>query len=199
MPVLPDGWEKDAPYLVKLLEGQYGKLWVVHRLDKITSGVMVFARTTDAHRVLSMQFEQHEAQKVYHAIVAGVPEWDQHIAHHPLRVDVGHRHRTVVDNRKGKSSETLFRVMERYQGFCLMEAVPGSGRTHQIRVHAYAIGLSLLGDMLYSGPSTDLIARPALHAQSLSFMHPTTGEGVSFTATYPEDFKYALEKLRAGH
>jgi len=199
MPVLPDGWEKDAPYLVKLLEGQYGKLWVVHRLDKITSGVMVFARTTDAHRALSMQFEQHEAQKVYHAIVAGEPEWDQHIAHHPLRVDVGHRHRTVVDNRKGKSSETLFRVMERYQGFCLMEAVPGSGRTHQIRVHAYAIGFPLLGDMLYSGPSTDLIARPPLHAQSLTFMHPTTGEGVSFTATYPEDFKYALEKLRAGH
>jgi len=198
MPVLPDGWEKDAPYLVKLLEEQYGKAWVVHRLDKITSGVMVFARTAEAHRALNMQFEQHEAQKVYHAIVVGVPEWDQHTARHLLRVDVGHSHRTVVDHSKGKSSETAFRVLERFSGTSLLEAVPGTGRTHQIRVHAYAIGFPLLGDTLYSAPATDCIARTALHAQSLTFTHPATGERVAFTAPYPDDFQSALEKLRVG-
>jgi RluA family pseudouridine synthase len=198
MPVLPDGWEKDAPYLVRLLEEQYGKPWVVHRLDKITSGVMVFARTAEAHRVLNMQFEQHEAKKVYHAIVAGVPEWDQYTARHPLRADVGHSHRTVVDFSKGKSAETAFRVLERYQGFSLLEAIPASGRTHQIRVHAFTIGFSLLGDTLYSAPATDLITRPALHAQSLTFTHPASGERITFSAPYPDDFQSALEKLRAG-
>jgi 23S rRNA-/tRNA-specific pseudouridylate synthase len=132
MPVLPDGWEKDAPYLVKLLEAESGRLWIVHRLDKVTSGVMVFARTAEAHRALSMQFEQHEAQKVYHAIAVGEPGWEQHTARHSLRVDVGHSHRTVVDHSKGKPSETAFRLLERYRGFSLLEAVPGNGRTHQI-------------------------------------------------------------------
>jgi RluA family pseudouridine synthase len=197
-PVLPDGWEKDAPYLVKLLTEQFGKLWVVHRLDKITSGVMVFARTAEAHRALNIQFEQHEAQKVYHAIVMGVPEWEQHTARHPLRVNVGHRHRTVVDQSKGKSSETAFRVLELYQGFSLLEAIPGTGRTHQIRVHAYAIGFPLLGDTLYSAPASDIISRPALHSQLLTFAHPASGEGVLFTAPFPDDFQTALEKLRAG-
>ncbi len=197
MSVLPDGWEKQAPYLVKLLEEEYGKLWVVHRLDKITSGVMAFARTAEAHRGLNMQFERHEAQKVYHAIVVGTPEWNQHTARHPLRVDVGHSHRTVVDQSKGKSSETAFRLLERYKGFSLLEAVPSTGRTHQVRVHAFALGFPLLGDTLYSAPATDLIARPALHARSLTFRHPASGEHVLFTAPTPEDFQAALEKLIA--
>ncbi len=196
--VLPDGWEKDAPYLFKLLEEQFGRLWVVHRLDKVTSGVMIFARTASAHRALSLQFEQHEAQKVYHAIVVGVPEWDRHLARHPLRVDVGHSHRTVVDPSKGKSSETTFGVLERFTGYSLLEAIPATGRTHQIRVHAYALGFPLLGDRLYSAPATDLIARPTLHAQSLTFTHPTRGDRVSFSAPYPDDFEATLNKLRAG-
>jgi len=198
MPVLPDGWEKDAPYLVKVLKEQYVNIWVVHRLDKITSGVMVFSRTAEMHRALSIQFEQHEVEKVYHAIVIGVPDWDEHTARHPLLVDVGHNHRTVVDPRKGKPSETTFRVLERYILTSLLEAVPGTGRTHQIRVHASALGFPLLGDSLYGAPKMDLIARPALHAHSLTFTHPITGERLPLSAPYPEDFQNALEKLRAG-
>jgi len=198
MPVLPDGWEKDAIYLVKLLKEQYGRLWIVHRLDKITSGVMVFARTAEVHRALNIQFEKHEVRKVYHAIVTGEPEWEVHTAQHPLRVDVGHSHRTMVDYSKGKSSETVFRLLERITGYSLLEAIPATGRTHQIRVHVYAIGFPMLGDWLYSAPPTDLIARPALHANSLTFTHPSTGESVTFTVPYPDDFQSVLEKIRAG-
>ena len=83
LPVLPDGWEKDAPYLVKMLEEEFGKLFIIHRLDKITSGVMVFARDAETHRSLNMQFEKHEAQKVYHAIVEGNPKWNEKITKFP--------------------------------------------------------------------------------------------------------------------
>jgi RluA family pseudouridine synthase len=196
IPVLPDGWEKDAPYLVKLLEEQYGKLWVVHRLDKITSGVMVFARSAEAHRSLSMQFEAHETKKNYHAIVVGSPKWEKHIARHRLRVDVGHKHRTLVDNSSGKPSETFFRILERYDGYCLVEAIPATGRTHQVRAHASALGFPLLGDSLYGAEETKLIDRPALHAHSLTFRHPATQEALTFSAPTPADFQKALNELR---
>src|SRR5512143_1942150 len=85
--VLPDGWEKDSEYLVKMLEEKYGKIFIVHRLDKITSGVMVFARDAETHRVLNIQFENHEAQKTYHTIVEGNPKWEEKVARHPLRAN----------------------------------------------------------------------------------------------------------------
>jgi RluA family pseudouridine synthase len=195
LPVLPDGWEKDAPYLVKMLEEQFDKIFIVHRLDKTTSGVMVFARTAEAHRALSMQFEGHEADKVYHAIVEGNPNWNEKVAKFPLRANVGKKHRTSVDDKRGKPSETRFRVLKRYQAWALVEAKPMTGRTHQVRVHAYALGHPLLGDVLYSASETDLIARPALHAYSLTITHPTTGERLTFKAEQPDDFVSALEHL----
>lgn len=194
--VLPEGWEKDAPYLVRMLEEKYEKIWVVHRIDKITSGVIVFALTAEAHRSLNIQFEKHEVEKVYHALVNGVPKWEEKITKFPLRVNVGHKHRTMVDNRNGVRSETRFKLLERYQASALVEASPMTGRTHQIRVHAYALGHPLLGDILYSAPETDLIARPALHAYSLTLRHPETGKSLTFQADYPNDFMNALRLLR---
>ena len=203
LPVLPEGWDKDAPYLVKLLEEEHGKIWVVHRLDKFTSGVMIFARTAEAHRALNIQFDKHETEKIYHAIAVGVPVWKEKTAKHPLRVNVGHKHRTMVDNKNGKHSETRFKILKRYQSNVLLEARPMTGRTHQIRVHAYALGYPLLGDILYSASEslpanigeTVLIARPALHAYSLAFMHPESGKQLSFTAPYPDDFRNTLKHL----
>src|SRR5919109_3678112 len=113
--VLPDGWEKDSEYLVKKLEEQFGRIFIVHRLDKITSGVMVFARNAETHRALNIQFENREAQKTYHTIVEGNPKWEEKVAKHPLRANVGHKHRTMVDDKKGKPSETRFRVIKRYE------------------------------------------------------------------------------------
>jgi RluA family pseudouridine synthase len=195
LPVLPDGWEPDAPYLVKMLEEELGKIFVVHRLDKFTSGVMVFAKTAEAHRSLNIQFEKHTIEKIYHAITVGTPPWDEKTTKFPLRANVGHKHRTMVDNRNGLRSETRLKVLKRGQANVLLEAMPMTGRTHQIRVHAYALGYPLLGDVLYSAPETDLIARPALHAFSLTFTHPETNERVSFTAPYPPDFESALNKM----
>jgi 23S rRNA-/tRNA-specific pseudouridylate synthase len=118
-------------------------------------------------------------------------------ARHPLRINVGHTHRTIVDHAKGKPSETTFRVLKRFNGYALLAAIPATGRTHQVRVHAFALGLPLLADTLYSAPRTDLIPRPALHARDLVFIHPVSGEQVSFSAPYPEDFILALKKIGA--
>lgn len=196
LPVQPEGWDKDAPFLVKLLEEQFGRVWVVHRIDKVTSGIVLFALTAPAHRALSIQFEKHEVNKVYHALVNGVPEWQEKVTKFPLRVNVGHRHRTVVDDRGGVRSETRFRLLERYQAGALVEASPVTGRTHQIRVHASAMGHPLLGDILYYAPQTEVIARPALHAYSLVIIHPETGKSLRVQADYPEDFHDALRNLK---
>jgi tRNA pseudouridine32 synthase / 23S rRNA pseudouridine746 synthase len=196
LPVLPDGWEENAPYLQQQVEAQFGPVWVVHRLDKVTSGVILFARSSDSHRYLNQQFEDRLVKKVYHAIVNGAPIWDDHTARHPLRINVGHSHRTMVDHRHGKPSQTHFHVLERFSDASLLEAFPATGRTHQVRVHAFALGMPLVGDVLYSAPPTDLIARPALHALSLSLAHPLSGEIMTFSADYPDDFKRALKILR---
>ncbi len=204
LPVLPDGWEPGAPYLLKMLEMQFASptvgtgqgIWVVHRLDKITSGVMVFALNADAHRSLSLQFEHHETHKVYHALVQGNPKWDEHTARHPLRVNVGHKHRTAIDHNKGKPSVTHFRVLERFASAALVEATPETGRTHQVRAHASALGYPLLADILYGADKSAVIQRPALHAFSLQFKHPASGEIVDFQAPYPADFSAALRSLK---
>ena len=195
LPVLPDGWEKDAPYLLQMLEADHSKLWVVHRLDKFTSGVMVFARDAESHRALNTQFENREVEKVYHAIVEGNPKWDEKVTKFPLRANVGNKHRTAVDNKNGKPSETQFRILKRYQESALVEAKPLTGRTHQIRVHAYALGNPLLGDILYGAQETNVISRPALHAHALTLTHPTTNNRITFAAERPDDFATALKLL----
>ena len=205
--VQPGGWGAAEPSLRKALEENFGRLWVVHRLDKETSGVLVLARSAEAHRHLNHQFEQRQVHKVYHALVRGLPAWDEHEVNLPLRSDIGHRHRTAVDERHGKPSRTRVRVLERYQAAAapasLVEAQPFSGRTHQIRAHLAALGLSVLGDNLYGEPGRAEIATEAsqwrlmLHAWSLVFHHPTDGRELQVQAPYPPDFTERLASLRA--
>jgi RluA family pseudouridine synthase len=196
--VLTEGWDRGAPYLVNMLEQRYSKVWVVHRLDKNTSGVMVFALTAEAHRNLNLQFERHQVEKKYHAILTGSPPWERKTTRFPLRVNVGHQHRTVVDNRSGVRAETRFELLRRFGDCALVEAQPLTGRTHQIRVHAYALGHPLLGDTLYSAPPTQRIARPALHALSIRFAHPESGKTLTYSAPYPADLDQALKFIEAG-
>jgi RluA family pseudouridine synthase len=160
---------------------------------------MVFARDADTHRALNLQFEKHEAQKTYHAIVERNPKWEEKVARHPLRSNVGHKHRTMVDDKNGKPSETHFRVIKRHRESALIEAKPMTGRTHQIRVHAYALGHPLVEDFLYGARDQYGIPRPMLHAQTLSFIHPDTHERVKFSAPHPADFDEALKIIGADY
>jgi len=194
---IPDGYDHAVPYLGRILEPSYGRLWVVHRLDKETSGVMVFGRSADVHKELNKQFSEHQVSKKYHAIISNAPDWEEKVADIPLRSNVGRRNRTAVDIAKGKHSITKYRVLEKFPGHSLLEAKPETGRTHQIRAHLYDLGFSILSDTLYGFEEiSPFIGRLALHAYTLTFWHPTTGELVTFGAPYPQDFELALSQLR---
>ena len=199
LPTLPDGYHPDAPHVRSVLEPEYGRLWIVHRLDRETSGVLVLARSAQAHRALNTQFAQHQAAKVYHALCQGNPDWQEKTVSLPLRPDGDRRHRTVVDPQAGKPAVTHLRVLELFAGCALVEARPETGRTHQIRAHLAAAGLPIAADRLYGTGEEQppLLARLGLHAFSLEFAHPLSGEKVRFTAPYPEDFAAALDRLRA--
>ena len=196
---LPGGWKGSCASednLLNLLEAVHGKLWIVHRLDKITSGVILFARNATTHRTLSKMFESHLVSKCYHAICNGRPLWEEHTARHRLRPNVGHQHRSAIDHARGVPAVTHFRVMERFHVHALLEARTETGRTHQVRTHAAALGFPILADMLYGAPSTDVISRPAFHAYMIEFQYD--GNSYTFTAPHPDDFETALRKLRAG-
>lgn len=207
LPVLPDGYDPAAPHLVGLLRARLGELWVVHRLDRGTSGVLLFARTAEAHRTLNLQFDRHQVWKTYLALVVGAPAWDEVVETVRLRPDGDRKHRTVPDPARGKPSVTRFRVLERLPGCVLVEALPETGRTHQIRAHLRALGHPIAGDPLYGGgaaaltfpgaPDRTLIGRPALHASSIAFLHPGDGRQLRLDAPSPEDLAAALSVLRS--
>jgi len=149
LPSLQDGYNPGAVYLVELLKTIFNPLWVVHHLDKVTSGVMVFARLKLTHQVLNTQFEKRQAFKVYHAIVIGNPSWVNITVNLPLCPDGDRRHRTIIDMNSGKPSKTVLRVLEQFENLTMIEALPRTGRTHQIRAHLAAEGLPIIFDLLY--------------------------------------------------
>jgi RluA family pseudouridine synthase len=200
LPSLPDGYDPTAPHVRSLLEPHFGRVWIVHRLDRETSGVLLLARSAEAHRAFNSQFDQRQVSKIYHALVIGSPDWDTKLVDLPLRVNVGHKHRTAVDLERGKPAVTHLRVLQRFTGYTLIKAVPHTGRTHQIRVHLAALGYPLLADELYgggqAGESLAVMPRPALHALLLNIEHPVLYSHMHFKAPYPQDFAQALEYLR---
>jgi 23S rRNA pseudouridine1911/1915/1917 synthase len=196
---------------------------IVHRLDRDTSGVIVVAKTDQAHDALSAQFKSRNVQKEYLAIVVGVPDRDQDVIDKPVGDHPTQREKKAIraGHASSREARTIYEVVERFVGYALVRARPKTGRTHQIRLHLAHIGCPVLCDRLYGGRAriselelirrdqsgensaasqlvTDspLLERQALHAHRLTFAHPASGETVSFEAPLPHDMLRTLEALR---
>ena len=170
---------------------------LVHRIDKDTSGLLMVAKTDRAHNALSAQLAQHSITRRYKAIVYSNIKEDEGTVDKPIGRDPGNRLRNAVVYTNSKNAVTHYRVLERFGGFTLVEAVLETGRTHQIRVHMAYIRHPLLGDTLY-GPAKNRYGakRQMLHAGVLGFVHPVTGEYMEFNSPLPQDFEDVLAKLR---
>jgi 23S rRNA pseudouridine955/2504/2580 synthase/23S rRNA pseudouridine1911/1915/1917 synthase len=219
--VTPDRWDHGIPTLQDMLREylrrnqatQHPNLRVIHRLDKDTSGAIVLAKNVKAQSNLSKQFENGEVSKTYYAIVKGQIPQSEGIINYSLS-EASDPPGTMMVNPKGKKSITLFSVLERFDGFSLVEAKPLTGRTHQVRVHLKAFGFPLAIDPLYSDAEPvflsqfkknykakdeeekPVINRLPLHAFRLSFREPIEGKTIVVEAPPPKDFSRMLKMLR---
>lgn len=184
------------------LSGINGELrpGIVHRLDKDTSGVMVVAKTDFAHQALADQFKQRKVKKIYQALVDGKPIGQAGRVELPIGRHPVHRKKMAV-REDGREAVTNWRVLERFsQGLTLLELGLETGRTHQIRVHMAALSHPVAGDSVYGRKNSRYpelgITRQCLHAHTLAFSHPRTGENLQFTAPLWPDMLYTLALLR---
>jgi tRNA pseudouridine32 synthase/23S rRNA pseudouridine746 synthase len=200
---IQDGYSSDLPHVRTLLEPKFGRCWIVHRLDKETSGILVLARSKEVHRSLSLLFQKREIRKSYQAIVYGKPKFFFLNITEPLKVNGDRSHRTVVDQIKGKPALTKISLVSSNGLLSVVNAQPYTGYTHQIRAHLYFIGHPILGDPLYFDKHlkeyqhySALTPRLALHSQMIEFLHPVTQSQLSILAPYPEDYRLMLELIK---
>ncbi len=165
---------------------------IVHRLDKDTSGLMVVAKSHEAHASLSSQLKARRFEKVYQALVHGNLSPDRAVIEGPIGRDPRNRKRMAVV-ADGRAAVTGYSVLDRPGGYSLVEARPVTGRTHQIRVHLASVGHPLVGDTLYGRAEPDL-GRHFLHAHRLGFEHPSTGETVEFSSEMPFELRAFLNR-----
>lgn len=198
--VIPARGEDPARCLRAQLEGELGqKVWVVHRLDRDTSGVVVFATDAKAHRALSMAFERGQVRKRYHALVQGRLAQALTVDA-PIASGRKGKMRVARPGEEGKAASTRFRALELFADATLVEAEPKTGRTHQLRVHLAHAGHPLLVDPLYGAPGpwhlgAATLARTPLHAAWLEL--PQDCGGLTLESPVPQDFAAALAALRA--
>jgi 23S rRNA pseudouridine1911/1915/1917 synthase len=165
---------------------------IVHRLDKDTSGLIVVAKTEKALQSLAGQFKDRTVTKVYLALAKGTMEKTRGVIDSPIGRHKVHRKKMSSHTHKGREAETRYEVVTQFDKYALVRLFPKTGRTHQLRVHLASIGHPILGDGLYggtSGPGVPKISRQALHAHSLKFIHPETGEELHFESPLPEDMQ----------
>lgn len=187
-------------YHIKDLSGINGVLrpGIVHRIDKDTSGLLMVAKNDQAHLKLAEELKAQKSLRKYLAIVHGNLPNDRGVIEAPIGRSEKDRKKQAV-TAKGKEAVTRFQVLERFGDYTLVELTLETGRTHQIRVHMAYIGHPVAGDEAY-GPRKTLKGHGQfLHAQTLGFTHPSTGEVMTFTAEAPAIFQETLEKLRKAH
>lgn len=212
---IPDRFKRDLPNVYQWLQKSKEEVYVVHRLDKETSGIMCFAKTKDSHKQLSKQFQERTVQKIYLALVDGTPIHDSSKIDKPIAENMAQRGKMIIAKR-GKPSLTTYQVVEKFQNFSLLETQIHTGRTHQIRVHLQFIGHPLAVDVLYGRRSgfylsevkrrkyvqgkhqeeRPLMSRSTLHAYKLTFNHPISNEPMTFVAELPRDFSAVVKQLR---
>jgi len=170
---------------------------IVHRIDKDTSGILVVAKSDQAHRKLTEMFSEHDIEREYTAVAAGVISENSAKIDAPIGRHQYDRKKMAVNLKNGKNAVTNFTVIERFRKTTLIKAILETGRTHQIRVHMAYIGHPLIGDSTYGrGRKKYDYEGQALHAGRLAFNHPVTGEYMSFLKEVPEEFSNLIEVLR---
>lgn len=174
-----------ADCLLARVQAAFPDALLVHRLDRDTSGVMIFALTPHAQRHLGLQFEKRMTQKTYVARIWGVPTQKTGTVDLPLIVDWPNRPRQMVDHEKGKPAQTDWRVLKDEGDTARVRLHPRTGRSHQLRVHMLALGHPILGDPFYTtGPARDF-PRLMLHSLELRFKHPQGGRSMKIRAALP--------------
>ena len=202
MPVHPGAGHPDST-LVNALLGMYPAIGsvggaarpgLVHRLDKDTSGLIVVSRTDRAHESLTAQFKERSVGKAYLALVVGALTPPEAVIEAPIARDPNDRKKmAIVEN--GRQSTTQYKTIANFRGCTYAEALPKTGRTHQIRIHFASIGNPVVADTLYGRPDPRL-TRHFLHAARLEFHHPTTGAQVKFHSPLPPDLQSLINLLK---
>ncbi len=211
---IPDRYAPQLPNVLSFLKNKFGEIFVVHRLDKATSGIMCFALNAIAHRHISNQFQERTVRKFYLTLVDGKPLKKEGEINKPIAQNKVNSSKMVIADR-GKPSLTLYKIIEEFKDCSLIEAEIKTGRTHQIRVHFQSTGHPLLVDELYGKQASlylsdiknkykigkldlerPLMSRTTLHAFKFILDHPTTAERLTFEANFHKDFKAVLKQLR---
>ncbi len=211
---VPDRYDVNIPNLYHYLKRQQETVFIVHRLDGETSGIICFAKNEAAHRHLSKQFQERSVRKIYNVLISGKPMDTEGTINLPIAEVPSRRGQMRVDKRKGKAAITTYTITDQFRHFALAEVQIQTGRTHQIRVHFQAIGHPLAVDRIYGQRKAfylsevkkhyklgkfeeerPLISRVSLHAHQLSFIHPSTQERVHFTAPIPKDLAVTIKQL----
>ena len=208
---IPDRFDAGKANLYDLLSSLYATLYVVHRIDRDTSGLILFARNETAHKELSNLFESRSIEKEYLAICHSAPDIEEGMIDMPIAHSTRQAGLMTI-HPKGKPAKTLYKLVSQWKDFSLIRAKPITGRTHQIRVHLSYLQCPIIGDRAYGGKEsvsisdlktrklkvnyeepTALISRVALHASKLSF--PFLGKDYSFLAELPKDMEVCIKQF----